>query len=115
MFATKGDNGDALLKDIETLQGLLPDKGPFLLGDRYTAAEIAVSPFFGRLELALKDNLGAISEEDGKRIREAYFGPKFDKIRKYIKATTERKSFKDTFPAEKLVGFFKRFLAARKN
>jgi glutathione S-transferase len=53
--AAHADACAAALADIESLYGAQsPDKGPFFLGERISAADIALLPFIARLGPALK-------------------------------------------------------------
>ncbi|KAJ7107377.1 hypothetical protein C8R44DRAFT_885392 [Mycena epipterygia] len=47
------------LDALEVVQNLLSADRPYVLGEEYTAAAIAITPFLARLEVALKNDIGA--------------------------------------------------------
>lgn len=94
--ATKGESLDNLLQGIEAIQVLLPAKG-YAIGE-WSIADAAVIPFLARAELAIKNDLGAFDEGDGKKAYEILqTDPKFGRFREYLAALKGRKSFQETF------------------
>ncbi|TRM59557.1 glutathione S-transferase [Schizophyllum amplum] len=63
---------DKLLDGIESLQALLPATSKYAIGDEYTIADIAATPFFARLEVALRDDLGAFAQGEGLKPRDSF-------------------------------------------
>jgi len=95
----KAPNADALLSAVEQLQALLAPEG-FAIGDgkNFTIADAAVAPFFGRLEVALKNDLGGYPEGEGKKVWETLQTEgRFERWRKYYADLKARESFKATF------------------
>ncbi|KAI0654854.1 thioredoxin-like protein [Cubamyces menziesii] len=74
--------GNLLLEGLAELQARLPPTG-FLVGG-WSNAESAVAPFLVLVDMMLKNNIGAYSKEDGLKVLEAYQGPKYARITKYI-------------------------------
>jgi glutathione S-transferase len=95
----KAANADAIFSAIEQVQALLPPEG-LAVGDgkKFTIADAAVAPFFGRMELALKNDFGAYPEGEGKKVWEALQTEgRFERWRKYWADLKARDSFKATF------------------
>lgn len=88
---------EALYKGLEALQSLLPEDKTYAVSNDYTIADIAITPFLARLEVTLKNDLGAYKEGEGKKAWEVYQSDKFAKIRKYFENIKGRASFKATF------------------
>jgi len=90
---------DAVFSAIEQLQALLPPEG-FAIGDgkNFTIADAAVAPFFGRLEVALKNDFGGFPEGEGKKAWETLQTEgRFERWRKYYADLKARESYKATF------------------
>ena len=105
-FFAKGGPIEPVVEALETLQTLLPPvgHGKYLLGDKFTLADIALAPFLGRqLLVSLPHGIGKFDKEDGKRLYEIVQGPKFERLRQYFSDISERKSWKDTFPEVSLI------------
>lgn len=98
-FAMRGTGtSEGLFKGVEALQSLLPAEGKYALGDEFTVADIDAAPFLGRLDLTLKNGIGAYTEEEGKKVYETlHTDPKYARYRKYLAALKARDSFKATF------------------
>ncbi|KAK7014056.1 hypothetical protein VNI00_019448 [Paramarasmius palmivorus] len=90
-FLLRGESFDALLKGLEALQGLISKDGPYMLGDRFSIADIA-------LETALTNEVGAFEIGEGNKCWEAFMkDTKFEKLIKYHAALKERESIKATY------------------
>lgn len=96
-FIIRGEDVEALYKGLEALQSLLPEDKTYAVSNDYTIADIAITPFLARLEVTLKNDLGAYKEGEGKKAWEVYQSDKFAKIRKYFENIKGRASFKATF------------------
>ncbi|KAG6833972.1 hypothetical protein H0H93_012857, partial [Arthromyces matolae] len=91
-----------ILDSIEKIQSILPAEG-FAIGDEFTIADIAVAPFFARLELVLEGDLGAFEEGAGPKTLEILNNDdKFVRYRKYFADIKARESFRTTFDRETL-------------
>ncbi|KAH9887334.1 thioredoxin-like protein [Cubamyces lactineus] len=87
--------GKLLLEGLAELQARLPPTG-FLVG-KWSNAESAVAPFLVRVDMMLKHNIGAHSEEDGVKVLETYQGPKYARLTKYIVEIRESPIFEKTW------------------
>ncbi|KAH9848994.1 glutathione S-transferase C-terminal-like protein [Lenzites betulinus] len=86
-----------LYKAVEALQTLLPEDG-FAVG-KYSIADVALTPFLGRANVTLKEDLGGYPRGEGPRVLAtltAEDGP-YPKFAKYHNALLARESFKATF------------------
>ncbi|KAJ6514685.1 thioredoxin-like protein [Mycena vulgaris] len=91
----------APLDALEALQSLLPADKPFAVGEEFTAADIALAPFLARMEVALKNDIGAYKEGEGTKAAEYFFsGGRFARLVKYFDEIKARESFKTTFNAK---------------
>ncbi|TYJ55112.1 hypothetical protein B9479_004250 [Cryptococcus floricola] len=82
---------------VGTVQGLLDPEGPFALGQRFTETDILIAPLVGRLWaygnhalIPAGNLLTRLIEEDAKYAR----------FLKYVKAISERESWKKTWDEE---------------
>ncbi|EJD52332.1 hypothetical protein AURDEDRAFT_111081 [Auricularia subglabra TFB-10046 SS5] len=114
-FSYKGEPADELLKGVETIQGLLPQPGPFFLGEKFSAAEILIAPFLARLKVYLESDLGAFTTEEGKAVLTALTTePKYKRFNEYWNTVVSRQSVVDTLPVERVKDVArKRFLPVR--
>ncbi|KAJ7867286.1 glutathione S-transferase [Mycena leptocephala] len=97
----RGQPFEPLFEALEQLQALLPADKMYAVGDEYTAADIAIAPFLARMEVWLKNDLGAYKEGEGKKASEHLFsGDRFARLIKYFDALKARESFKATFDAD---------------
>jgi glutathione S-transferase len=97
-IAGKGPS-DGLLNAIEQLQELMAPSG-FVIGDGkvFTNADAAIIPFFARMEVGLKNDLGGFEEGEGKKVWETLMTEgRFARWRKYWADVKARESFKNTF------------------
>ena len=92
-----GGDPEQLVKAYEHLQALLPPQG-FAIGE-FSVADIAVAPFFARLELNLANDLGGFPEGkgEGPKILELLQSPKLARIQEYSKALLSHPSVASTF------------------
>jgi len=101
----KTENGDAILTAMEQQQHLMAPTG-FAIGDgkHFTIADVAVVPFFARLEVALKNDFGSYPEGEGKKTWETLQkDSRFERWRKYFADAKARESFKNTFDEEYVI------------
>lgn len=96
-IAVRGESPENVYKGLEIIQGLLPAEG-FAVGPEFTIADASIAPFLARLELALKNDLGAYEEGEGVKVFEALqTDSKFSRYRQYLADLKARDSFKKTF------------------
>jgi glutathione S-transferase len=96
----RGEPANTILKGVEAIQELLPAEG-FAIGPEYTIADASIAPIAARVHLALKNDLGAFKDGEGRKAFEALDGdPKYERYRKYFYDLTDRPSFKATFDEE---------------
>jgi len=95
-FLRKGES-EALEKELEKIQSLLPADAKFALGDDFTIADIAVAPLLARFDIMLKNELGVLGQANGKELIAIFKGPKFARLWKYYEDIKSRDSFKKTF------------------
>lgn len=93
-----GEPFDKLFDGLESLQSLLPAEGKYAVGDEYTIADIAVTPFLARLEVALREDVGMFPIGEGPvGYKTLMTGPRFSRLRDYFANLKARESFKKTF------------------
>ncbi|KAJ7056103.1 hypothetical protein C8F01DRAFT_1156823 [Mycena amicta] len=86
---------------LEAIQKLLPEDKTFAVGDDFTAADIAIAPFLARMEVWMKNDIGAYKPGEGIKAAEYFFeGERFKRFVKYFDAIKARDSFKATFDAD---------------
>lgn len=91
---------DEVLFGLQMLQEQLPieGRGQWLLGDDISIGDIAVAPFFPRMELAFGNDLGAYSPGEG---TDAYNvlrnDPGFKRYRQYVDAINANEGFQKSF------------------
>lgn len=90
-----GEGTEPLLEAIEKLQAALPSTG-FAIG-QYSIADCAVAPFFVRMMLFLRRGLGAFSQEDRDKLRDALDSEKFARFRQYVEDLEKRPSFQQSW------------------
>lgn len=92
------DGLNPVFKALDFIQALLPDDATYAIGDDFTIADIAISPWFSRIELLFShDIFGKYGKGAGMRAYELYNSFKYVKLRKYARALEERPSIKNTF------------------
>lgn len=87
---------------ISALQVLLEkqSKGPYFLGEQFSAADAAVAPFFQRFKVVLENGIGGYKADEGRVLLNGVFqDEKFARFVAYLDALLSRESVKDTFPA----------------
>lgn len=98
-FAVIHNGGDPeqLVTAAEYIQGLLPAEG-FAIGP-FTAADIAIAPFLGRLKALLENDLGGYEpgKGEGARILKLLQQPKLARFQQYWADLEARPSFVSTF------------------
>ncbi|KAJ7107336.1 glutathione S-transferase [Mycena epipterygia] len=103
----RGQSFEPLWDALDVVQDLLPVDKPYVLGDDYTAADIAITPFLARLEVALRNDIGAYKEGEGAKAAEYFFsGERFKRLVKYYETIKARESFKATFDEARAFIFF---------
>jgi len=110
-FSYQGEPVEKLYTAIETLQSLLV--GKWALGDEFSAADIAIAPFLGRLDVVLKNGLTVNGEEGKSAYSTLQSDAKYAKFREYFANITSRDSFKKTFQEEVIIAIAKKRLAAK--
>ncbi|KAL1695274.1 thioredoxin-like protein [Schizophyllum commune] len=108
----KGEGFEKLWDALEGLQALLPKAGggKYAVGEEYTLADVAVAPFFARLEVALREDVGGFAEGEGpKAYKVLTEDARFARWREYFANLKERESYKKTWDEEK----YKEKFAAR--
>ncbi|KAL1703252.1 thioredoxin-like protein, partial [Schizophyllum commune] len=96
----KGEGFDNLWDALEGLQALLPksDHGKYAVGEEYTLSDVAVAPFFARLEVALREDVGGFAEGEGPKAYTVLTeDARFARWREYFANLKERESFKKTW------------------
>ncbi|KAJ6529333.1 glutathione S-transferase [Mycena capillaripes] len=94
----RGTSFEPFWDALEKLQALLPADKTYAVGDEYTAADIAITPFLARMEVWMTNDIGAYKEGEGvKAAKEFFEGNRFERVRRYFEAIKARESFKATF------------------
>ena len=93
----KAEDPQVLVEAYEAIQALLPPQG-FAVGE-FSLADIAIAPFFARLELLLENDLGPwpAGKGEGPKILALLREPKFARINAYWEALKARPSFQATW------------------
>ncbi|KAI0341377.1 glutathione S-transferase C-terminal-like protein [Trametopsis cervina] len=105
---------ELLVQGLEALQAFLPPTG-FVVGE-WSIADIAIAPFFARLELLLTNDFGAWPEGSGKglEIWKLLQQPKLARLWEYAREVQARPSFVKTWDKDfVLASYQKRFKALR--
>ncbi|KAJ6627699.1 thioredoxin-like protein [Mycena sp. CBHHK59/15] len=94
----RGQPFEPFFDALAALQGLLPTDATYAVGDEYTAADIAIAPFLARMDVWLKNDIGAYKAGEGRKAYEHLLSaPRFARFVKYWEALKARESFKATF------------------
>ncbi|THH20325.1 hypothetical protein EW146_g1005 [Bondarzewia mesenterica] len=92
----KAEGPEALYKGLEEVQALLPPKG-YAVGE-WSIADAAITPFLGRTDLLLKNDIGRYPVGEGPKVHEQIFqGERFARLQQYFNDVTGRESWKKTF------------------
>lgn len=94
-FVHRGEPGDNLIKGVEAVQSLLAPTG-FAVGE-FSIADVALAPFLARIDIILKNELGAFPEGEGNRVLETLHSPAFARFQRYFEDLKARPSFQSTF------------------
>ncbi|KAJ7636633.1 glutathione S-transferase [Roridomyces roridus] len=93
----RGQSFEPLWEALEALQELLMPGKTYAVSDEFTAADIAITPFLARLEVCIKNDIGAYKAGEGiKAAAEFFEGERFKRLREYYEAIKSRESFKAT-------------------
>jgi len=90
---------DGLFPGIRALQQLLPAEGngPYIIGDTFTIADIAIAPLVGLLSVALENDVGAFAEGEGRKaFNTIQTDAQYASFKRYVEAIQDRESFKTT-------------------
>ncbi|RDX43147.1 hypothetical protein OH76DRAFT_1488044 [Lentinus brumalis] len=91
-----GESADKLASALGHIQKLLPDTGPFAVGE-WSIADAAAAPFLARTWMLLEHDIGKYPHGEGKSTLEVLRGPKFARIAKYLEDIRSRASFAATW------------------
>jgi len=103
-----------ILNGVDAIQDILPDGAKYAIGDQYSAADIAFTPFWARLTVLLQKGIGSYKDEDRKSFLKALENPKYAKFNAYVQRLLERESFKSTFHEDIVEAVFTRRLGLAK-
>ncbi|KAJ7636671.1 glutathione S-transferase [Roridomyces roridus] len=94
----RGQSFEPFWEALDALQKLLTLGKTYAVSDEYTAADIAITPFLARMEVWMKNDIGAYKAGEGiKAAAEFFEGERFKRLREYYEAIKGRESFKATF------------------
>lgn len=93
-FFVFGKGTDEVIALFKEVQSLLAPGSPFAVGNKFTIADAALAPILVRLELVSEANFGQATDDDKKRVREAYEGETLRVLREYFSTIKSRESFK---------------------
>jgi glutathione S-transferase len=89
----RGVDPEPILSAIEAI----PEKEGYAIG-KWSIADAAVTPFFARAEVLLKNDIGKYDVGKGKAVwAKVEEDSKYARFRKYLADVKERDSFKETF------------------
>ncbi|KAI0775108.1 thioredoxin-like protein [Trametes elegans] len=92
---------EGVLGALEKLQGALPPGEGFAAGE-WSIADAAIAPFITRLLLFVRSGLGAYTEENWQKLRDALESERLARMMRYIRDIHERPSFKKTWGSDEL-------------
>ncbi|KAF7318426.1 Glutathione S-transferase [Mycena chlorophos] len=88
---------------LDSIQRLLPEDKVFAISDEFTVADMAIAPFLGRMEVWMKNDIGAYPKGEGLKAAEYFFnGERFKRFVRYFDAIKARESYKHTIDMEYL-------------
>jgi len=103
-FFYRGEAPDAFVAAVAEIQELLPPAVQFAVGDHFTIADAALTPFLGHWELQLRNDVGKFAEGTGPRVYEELFQSKcFVWLQKYFANISSCKSFKNSFDSVRML------------
>jgi glutathione S-transferase len=104
-FFYRGESPDNLIAGLAEVQELLPPSG-FAVGDGFTIADAALSPFLGRADLFLRNDVGKYAEGMGPRVHETVFrSERFARLQRHFANVSSRRSFKNSFDSVSCVAY----------
>ena len=86
---------------VSVLQELLvkQSKGPYFLGEQFSAADAAAAPFLQRFKVVLENGIGGYKAKEGRSIFNGLLqDEKYSPFAAYLDAILTRESVKETFP-----------------
>ncbi|KAH7925067.1 glutathione S-transferase C-terminal-like protein [Leucogyrophana mollusca] len=101
-FVLRGESYDNVLKGVEAIQELLPESGKYAIGDEFTIADAAFTPFFARLKIAAENEFGKYELGSGRKLLDALESPKYAKFNAYAGRLLERPSVKATLDEDSI-------------
>lgn len=106
-FLMRGAPPQEMFFGLQALQDMMPEDSTWILGDQLSIADLAIAPFFPRMELAFSNDLGAYNPGEGKKAYEILSQyPGFERYRKYVEAIKAREEFQKTFDQDHVAKFF---------
>lgn len=92
------DGINPVFKALDFIQALLSDDVLYAIGNDFTIAYIAISPWLCRIGLLFRNDIfGKYGKGVGVRAYELYNSFKYAKLRKLARRLEERPSIKNTF------------------
>lgn len=98
-FVVRGEGYEELLTAVEAIQDILPATGGYAVGEQYTIADIAITPFIARLKVAATNEVGKYPVGQGREFLQALGGQKYAKYYAYARRLLDRQSYQATFDA----------------
>jgi len=105
-FIMRGEGYEGLLAAVEAIQDILPTSGSYAIGEQYTIADIAITPFLGRLMVASSNDLGKFPAGQGSEFLKALSNEKYAKFSAYANRVLARPSYRVTFDEEHIKAFY---------
>jgi len=113
---SRGGPAEGLLSAVEVIQALLPLNEKWAVGDQFSIADVAVAPFFARLDVVLKNGFRSLAtgDDDGTSYKAFQSDPKYARFNKYFQDVLARDTVKATFDEAYVTDVLeKRFAAAK--
>ncbi|KAF8839578.1 hypothetical protein BDN67DRAFT_969781 [Paxillus ammoniavirescens] len=105
------DAEEKFLKAIEVVQNLIPENARLAVGDSYTIADACITPYFHRLLVNTKNDIGRFPEGSGLRLGELLEAPKYARFMAYLRAMVDRPVSKEVFDEETVKAAWRRIFA----
>ena len=108
LFYSGGDDEapHEFIAAVAELQELLPHNAQFAVGDHFTIADAAFTPFLGLWELLLRNNISRFAAGTGPPLHQELFeSERFARLQKYYANISSRESFKNSLDAVCLHGW----------